>query len=98
MTCDLGHLEADVAAMAEDLGTDLDQLLAQAALVVTSVLAAPPSLPAAASPNSPSFLLSPDQSAHKMQHSLRKGLRFFAEVAAKKWPLRGSLKPAVGCL
>jgi hypothetical protein len=28
--CDLGHLEGDVAAMADDLGTDLDQLLAQA--------------------------------------------------------------------
>jgi hypothetical protein len=26
--CDLGHLEGDVAAMADDLGTDLDQLLA----------------------------------------------------------------------
>ena len=25
-------------------------------------------------------------------------LRFFAEVAAKKWPLRGSLKLGVGCL
>jgi hypothetical protein len=27
--CDLGHLERDVAAVADDLGTDLDQLLAQ---------------------------------------------------------------------
>jgi hypothetical protein len=26
--CDLGHLEGDVAALADDLGTDLDQLLA----------------------------------------------------------------------
>jgi hypothetical protein len=29
-------------------------------------LDAPPSLPAAASPNTPSFLLWPDKSAHKM--------------------------------
>ena len=30
--------------------------------------------------------------------SVRKGLRFFADRAAKKWPLRGSLKLGVGCL
>jgi hypothetical protein len=30
--------------------------------------------------------------------SVHKGLRFFADVAAKKWPLRGSLKLGVGCL
>jgi len=27
-----------------------------------------------------------------------KNLRFFADRAAKKWPLRGSLKLEVGCL
>jgi len=27
-----------------------------------------------------------------------KRLRFFADWAAKKWPLRGSLKLGVGCL
>jgi len=27
-----------------------------------------------------------------------KKLRFFADAAAKKWPLRGSLKRAAGCL
>jgi hypothetical protein len=27
-----------------------------------------------------------------------KHLRFFADRAAKKWPLRGSLKLGVGCL
>ena len=27
---DLGHLEGDIAAMADDLGTDLDQLLLEA--------------------------------------------------------------------
>jgi len=30
--------------------------------------------------------------------SVRKRLRFFADRAAKKWPLRGSLKLGVGCL
>jgi hypothetical protein len=30
--------------------------------------------------------------------SVHKRLRFFADRAAKKWPLRGSLKPGVGCL
>jgi hypothetical protein len=30
--------------------------------------------------------------------SADKKLRFFADGAAKKWPLRGSLKPGVGCL
>jgi hypothetical protein len=30
--------------------------------------------------------------------SRRKRLRFFADRAAKKWPLRGSLKLGVGCL
>jgi hypothetical protein len=34
---------------------------------ISPALAAPPSLPAAASPNTPSFLLWPDKSAHKMQ-------------------------------
>ena len=29
---------------------------------------------------------------------LDKHLRFFADRAAKKWPLRGSLKLGVGCL
>ena len=32
------------------------------------------------------------------QESVRKGLRFFADGAAKKWPLRGSLKRATACL
>jgi hypothetical protein len=27
-----------------------------------------------------------------------KQLRFFADAAAKKWPLRGSLQLGVGCL
>jgi hypothetical protein len=41
---------------------------ASPALIATISLAlvAPPSPPAAASPNTPSFLLSPDKSAHKM--------------------------------
>jgi len=30
--------------------------------------------------------------------SVHKRLRFFADRAAKKWPLRGSLKLGVGCL
>ena len=30
--------------------------------------------------------------------SVHKRLRFFADRAAKKWPLRGSLKLAAGCL
>jgi hypothetical protein len=35
--------------------------------IVVALGEAPPSLPAAASPNTPSFLLWPDKSAHKMQ-------------------------------
>jgi len=39
----------------------------------------------------------PDEGRRKLWRA-ENSLRFFANRAAKKWPLRGSLKPGVGCL